>query len=232
MRPFFSYLGSKWQLAKTYGPPRYETVVEPFAGSAAYSVRWEPKNAILIDLNPRIVGVWDYLIHATEEEVRALPLDFDTVDDLDVCDGAKWLIGFWINRGNVEPCKKPGAWARQYRHSGDAKVWGEAARERIASQLHKIRGWETHLGSYQESPYIRAQWFIDPPYQVAGKNYTFSDIDYEELADWCWCRTGHAIVCENEGANWLPFEHVKDQRGTFGKTRSGVSKEVAWSALL
>lgn len=229
MKPFFSYLGSKWQLAKTYGAPRYSTVIEAFAGSAAYSVRWEPEHAILFDVNPRIVGIWKYLIGASEAEIMRLPLEFETVDDLDISDGAKWLIGFWINRGNVEPCKTKGAWAKQYFGSGDCKVWGEQARKRIASQVHLIRGWEVVLGSYEIAPNVEATWLIDPPYQVAGKNYTFSDVDYSLLAQFSMERQGQVFVCENEGANWLPFRHVKDQRGMFGKRRSGLSKEVLWT---
>ena len=54
MKPMFSYFGSKYKLAKHYGAPRFDTVIEPFAGSAAYSLYWEPKNVILYDANPEI----------------------------------------------------------------------------------------------------------------------------------------------------------------------------------
>ena len=228
MRPFFSYLGSKWQMAKFYGAPEHSTVIEPFAGSAAYSVRWEPEKAILLDVNPRIVSAWEFLISASRDEIMSLPLEFDHIDDLAIPDGAKAVIGFWINRANVEPCKTRGAWARQYRDSHDAKVWGVAARNRIADQVGKIKNWEVYLNSYEDSPEDEATWFIDPPYQGAGKNYTFNSIDYDWLGAFCRTRKGQVFVCENEGATWLPFRHAKDQRGTFGKHRSGLSVEVVW----
>ncbi|MDB5490460.1 MAG: hypothetical protein JWO78_309 [Micavibrio sp.] len=82
MKPFFSYFGSKYKLANKYGAPRYETVIEPFAGSAAYSVYWEPKNVILIDKSPVIVSIWNYLINATENQIMDLPTDFDVIADL------------------------------------------------------------------------------------------------------------------------------------------------------
>jgi len=229
MKPFFSYLGSKWQMAKFYGAPEHETVIEPFAGSAAYSVRWEAPWAKLIDKNPRIVGIWEYLINVKEEEINDLPLMFDSVDDLAIPQEAKWLIGFWINKGNTEPCKTKGAWARQYENSSDCKVWGSAVRQRISSQLHKIRNWEIYEGEYDQlRDDDRATWFIDPPYQVKGRNYTFNKIDYEALGAFCRELDGQVIVCENEGATWLPFRHAKDQRGTFGKNRTGLSVEVVW----
>lgn len=103
MRPFFSYFGSKWLLAKKYGVPKFDLVIEPFAGSAAYAVYHEPKRALLLDINPRVVGVWKYLITASEDEILRLPTDFETVDQLDICQGAKWLIGYWLNKANAEP---------------------------------------------------------------------------------------------------------------------------------
>jgi hypothetical protein len=38
LRPFFSYYGAKWGLGRHYSAPAHWTVVEPFAGSAGYSL--------------------------------------------------------------------------------------------------------------------------------------------------------------------------------------------------
>lgn len=229
MRPMFSYFGSKWLLAKRYGPPKHNLVIEPFAGSAAYSLYWNAPKVLLIDIFPEIVGIWQFLIKATPREIRTLPLDFDHIDDLKIPQEAKWLIGYWIKKASVTAGKSRTAWARQYRHSGDCKVWGEVARERIANQLPGIRGWKVKLGNWADAPNMKATWFIDPPYQVAGKHYNFSNINYDALAKFCCSRKGQLFVCENDGANWLPFKLLHKARGTFGHMRTGVSNEVVYS---
>lgn len=208
----FSYMGSKWRIAKMYGPPQTDLVIEPFAGGACYSLYWNAPKVILYDLNPYIAGIWQYLIRAKESEILNLPIDFETTDKLNICEEAKWLIGFWITKGNVHPNKSRSAWARQYRNSGDCKVWGLPARSRIAKQVGAIRGWESHCADYKSCPDVSADWFIDPPYTVAGKHYPFPGINYEELAEFCRGRKGRVTVCENAGADWLPFRPLVSAR--------------------
>jgi site-specific DNA-adenine methylase len=226
MRPMFSYMGSKWRLAKKYGAPKHNLVIEPFAGGACYSLYWEAPKVLLYDLNPAVAGIWKYLIAAKESEILSLPIEFETTTELDIPQEAKWLIGFWITKGNTNPNKRRSAWARQYQNSGNCLVWGEQTRARIAAQLQKIRDWQIRCEDYRNCPDILADWFIDPPYSVAGKAYKFSKIDYVELSDFCQNRRGRVIVCENEGATWMPFEPFAHAAGTHGKVRSGVSKEV------
>lgn len=206
MKPMFSYFGSKYKLAKHYGAPRHDTVIEPFAGSAAYSLYWEPKKVILVDKNPVIVSIWNYLITATEQQIMALPTDFDKISDMGLEYGAENLIGFWAGKGKVTPARSRSKWGRQYAESKDCKVWGEAVKERISSQLSKIRGWECYQGCYTSIPNQTAHWFIDPPYQVAGKKYPHRNIDYPAYAEWVKSRDGYVQACENEGADYLPFK--------------------------
>lgn len=224
----FSYMGSKWRLAKKYGAPRHNLVIEPFAGGACYSLYWEAPKVLLFDLNPAIAGIWKYLIAAKESEILKLPLEFESTAELDIPQEAKWLIGFWITKGNTAPNMKRSAWARKYQNSGNCLVWGEQVRARIANQGSKIRSWEIRCEDYRNAPNVSADWFIDPPYAVAGKAYKFSDVDYTDLADFCMNRWGRVTVCENEGADWLPFEPFAHTRGTSGKVRSGISKEVIY----
>lgn len=48
---------------------------------------------------------------------------------------------------------------------------------------------------YRQMPNVEATWYIDPPYDNrAGSYYVHADVD-----------CGQVIVCENEGATWLPF---------------------------
>lgn len=225
MRPMFSYMGAKWRIAKKYGAPQTNLVIEPFAGSACYSLYWEFPKVLLYDLNPVIHGIWSYLIKAKESEIRRLPTDFQNVDDLKIPQEARWLIGFWITKGNVHPNKSRSAWGRQYKNSGDCKVWGEAVRTRIENQVKNIRGWKSYCDDYRECPNVTADWFIDPPYAVAGKHYTFSDIDYNALATFCLERKGRVTVCENDGADWLPFKPLVIARAMTGAKGIRTSAE-------
>jgi hypothetical protein len=219
MKPMFSYFGSKYKLAKRYGAPRHDTVIEPFAGSAAYSLFWEPKRVILIDKNPIIASIWKYLIAASEADIMALPQDFESTKDLDIPQGAKNLIGFWIGKGKASPGITKSKWGKQYSDATDCKVWNAAVRVRIASQLEKIRHWEVISGDYTQAPDMEAHWFIDPPYIAAGRRYPVKDVNYDDLGEWSRNRKGFVQVCENDGAIWLPFQpfhsvntyhHMKD----------------------
>lgn len=224
----FSYMGSKWRLAKKYGCPQSELVIEPFAGGACYSLYWDAPKVLLYDINPIIAGMWQYLIAAKESEIASLPLDFEMVDELDVCQEAKWLIGFWITKGNTHPNKSRSAWARQYRYATDCKVWNDPVRRRIAAQLHKIRNWKIVCADYRECPDIVADWFIDPPYQNVTREYAYSDIDYPALSEFCLSRAGRVVVCENVGATWLPFTSFADTYNCQGNKRTKVSKEAIY----
>jgi hypothetical protein len=228
MRPFFSYYGGKWRDARNYPPPAHATLVEPFAGSAGYAVRYPDRRVVLCDLDPVIVGVWNYLIRVSPAEVLAIP-DVPangTVDDLHVPQEARWLVGFWLNKANASPCRSPSAWRRSGLYSNS--FWGPRVRETIAAQVECIRHWRIVECSYDACPVDGdATWFVDPPYRGAGKYYRKSDagIDFAHLAGWCRSRTGRVIVCENAGADWLPFAPV----GSTKTTRAGRrSAEAAW----
>ena len=233
-RPFFGYYGGKWRNAvKLYPPPRHETIVEPFAGSAGYAMRYYTRKVILCEKDERIYGVWKYLTSpkVTAKTIMAIR-DFDlekgeTVEDLKLCQEAEWLVGFWLNRGVSNPRKRPSKWMRDKIRPGS--FWGQRVKETIASQINRIKHWKVHHCGYEDLPEIGvATWFIDPPYQKAGKHYRHSSdaIDFEsELGPWCQSRLGQAIVCENEGAHWLPFRELADTKTTRAGKRS---KEVYW----
>lgn len=229
LRPFFGYYGGKWRDAlKLYPPPEHETIVEPFAGSAGYSLRYAHRNVILCEIDPVLSAVWLYLTRVKPQEILAIPdLDPDeTVDDLHVCQEARWLVGFWLNRGVASPRKSPSKWMRDGIRPGS--FWGERVRQTIASQVEAIGHWKVLNRSYVDCPTPRrATWFVDPPYEEAGRHYRFGSdrIDYPALAAWCYSRPGQVIVCENEGASWLPFRRLADVKTTRVDRRS---KEVIW----
>lgn len=210
LKPFFSYFGSKYRIAKEYPQPSGKKIIEPFAGSAGYSTRYYGREVLLNEINPVLFGVWDYLIHVKESEVRSLPLIKERIDEVGdtIPQEAKWLIGFWLSNGTVQPQKKMSKWADQEEYGTSAFLWSAKCRDRIADQLKFIRHWKVQQGSYADLVNEKATWFIDPPYQgEAGKHYKFnhSQIDYEHLGKWCQSRQGMVIVCESSEADWLPF---------------------------
>lgn len=221
-RPLFPFYGSKWRDAKRYCIPD-KIVIEPFAGSAGYSLYWGVPSAKLYDVDPIIVGLWQYLIKVSQAEILALP-DLQTgqsVDDFVLPQEAKWLIGFWLNRGSAQPKKTKTAFSSRTERS--QLVWSARARERIASDLSAIRGWTIEHRTYADVPRVEATWFVDPPYLDKGRYYRFHDINYRQLSKWCESLPGRVVVCENDGALWLPFSPLAEIKST-----RGTSKEVVW----
>lgn len=228
LQPFFCYYGGKWRAARRYPRPDYPTLIEPFAGGAGYALTYPECSVILYEVDPIVYGVWEYLTKVTPAEVLALPLEVEHVDELQVSEPAKWLIGFWLNKGSSTPKKSPSVWARG--GSRPNSYWGEVVRARIAAQVRRIRHWKVHNRSYEAAGSLEATWFIDPPYAgEPGAHYRYRLTDYEALARWCQERPGQVIVCEQEGADWLPFRPFGVLAATRGEDRDGESSEVMWT---
>lgn len=221
--PMFPFYGSKFNIARHYPKPE-GNVVEPFAGGAGYSSFYGVRAATLVDKDPIIAGLWRYLINATSGEIMALPElpeVGDSVDNYDLPQEAKWLIGFWLNRGSATPKKSRTAYSAR---TDKAQLnWGARAKERVASQLERVREWTVIEGDYHAAPNTASTWFVDPPYGDKGKYYRCKFDQFEELGTWCRTRTGLLIACEGEGANWLPFTPF----GSF-KSSKGRATEVAF----
>lgn len=230
LRPFFGYYGGKWRnTIKHYPEPIHKTIVEPFAGSAGFSLRYPDRRIVLCEVDPVIAGVWEYLINVSAAEIKAIP-DVPTegsVDDLNLIQEASWLVGLWLNRGVARPRKRPSKWMRSRIRPGS--FWGDRVRNTIANQVDFIRHWKVYNCSYDECNVTGpATWFIDPPYQLAGRHYSFGSegINFEDLGRWCRSRDGQILVCENDGADWLPFRSLADVKTTRAGKRS---KEVLWT---
>lgn len=233
MRPFFSYYGAKWTAAGHMYPPMCNVVVEPFAGSAAYSLRHNVEQAILIDLNQDICTLWDYLINASKSDIANLPDVLQKEEDLKCLpEGPRRLIGLWVAKGRAKVSNVLSPWYMKYRNARDCRVWGPAVKRRIISQLDGIRNWRIIHGDYTSAPDIAAHWHVDPPYSgPPGRRYPHSDIDYLHLAQWCKSRSGFLQVCENVGAEWLPFKplcEVVSSRGRRSGSRSAEAIFERW----
>jgi site-specific DNA-adenine methylase len=204
----FSYYGSKSRVASKYPKPQMDTIIEPFAGTAAYSQLWWDRRVILYDINPVIIETWKYLIAATRNDILALPDVHRGTDihEFDIPKGAKNLIGFWINPGATRPGRSPTA-------HGVKKRWWNKDKPGIAEIVYHFNRWEVHCESYENAPNVPATWFIDPPYKHGGEYYQFRDVDYANIAKFALSRQGEVMVCENTKASWLPFIPLTTNRG-------------------
>jgi hypothetical protein len=221
MRPFFLIYGGKWRSAANYGPPQHEHVTEPFAGSGGFSCYWQPRRVTLVEKDPTIVGIWKYLQRTTPREIMRLPTEVSSVEEIpqSVCGEARNLIAMWFNRVSTRPNRSRSNWARSAEYG--RAFWGQGIRKRIASQVELIRHWKIREGSWESAPNVKAHWFIDAPYTVAGSSYVHNHIDRTALAAWCKTRRGHVTVCEAKGATWLPFEPLH-----LARTPRGYSAEA------
>ena len=56
----FSYYGSKSKIIKKYPEPIYNTIIEPFAGSAGYALEYWNRDVIITDTYEKVYKVWKY----------------------------------------------------------------------------------------------------------------------------------------------------------------------------
>lgn len=215
----FYYYGRKKRLAASYPEPQHDRIIEPFAGSAAYSLhgdRWE-RDVWINDLDPHVTSLWRYLQAADAKDIESLPMLepgelLSSVTSL--TDDERLLISLHIGPGKNRLNDVVSKFSR----------WG-AGRRYIAANVHKIKHWTITGTDYSAMLDLDATWFIDPPYQGPGRLYRFHDIDYDNLGSWVRNREGLTIVCEQEGADWLPFVPLVSQKNA-GRH---ISHEVVWT---
>jgi len=213
----FYYYGRKKQFARYYPAPNHEIIVEPFAGSAAYSLHgsnWR-KQVILIERDERVAAIWEWLIS------EASPSDFERMPELKEGERSSEFLhivhaatkmAFHYKTIKVTPVL--------------ARNW-EINKRLMALNLPKIKHWKIICGDYKQSPNIEATWFVDPPYKNSpGRGYKYGSdkINYENLALWVEQRKGEVICCEGESGDYLPFQPIIECKGVAGKT----SKEMLY----
>jgi hypothetical protein len=106
LRRFFPYFGAKHKSIGNYPLPRFNKVVEPFAGSTSYATHYHFLDVTLVDKYPVIAGIWEYLTRADPWEVSRTKVDIMHINE--VADSPKPLrdlIGFYLNIAKVRPCK-------------------------------------------------------------------------------------------------------------------------------
>lgn len=199
----WSYYGSKSKLLNYYPKPKFDKIVEPFGGTAKYSLKYFDKEIYIYEKFHKIYEIWKYLQQATERDILSLPdIGYKEKIPLSLSNPERWLIGFCVARGAPRPATmghKFNSWDRD-------KI-------RIASNLYKIRHWKILLQDGLSHSNEECTWFIDPPYEKMGYKYNFNKVNYQQLSLWCKERKGQVIVCENADAKWLPFTPIKTFRG-------------------
>ena len=222
----WSYYGSKAKMIHLYPPPKYGRVIEPFAGTARYALKFFDRDVLLVDKNEVIIKIWQWLQKCSKDDILKLPRlkEAEKLSDYKFdCDEARWLMGFLVNVGVSQPMNQA-----TYRATTHRPNFMNFQIKKIASNLFKIKHWKIQAGSYDEIENTEATWFIDPPYQFGGEYYPHGSqqINYKTLSEWCQSRNGQIIVCENTKAEWLNFQPMKKFSGSRHKT-----VEAIWSNI-
>lgn len=213
----WSYYGSKSKIVHLYPRPECDKIIEPFAGTARYSLRYWDRDVLLVDKFVKVVSLWKWLQQCSPQDILKLPEPSvgETVKREDVdCDEALFLMGFLVQQGVGN---------QRYTVSPFADI--HAQKKFISNNLFKIRHWTIQQGDYKDIPNERATWFIDPPYQFGGEHQYFwnnKHLDFAHIAGWSKARDGQVIVCENTKADWMPFLPVAKMNGTIHTTTEAI----------
>jgi len=208
--PLFKWFGSKWTASKHYPTPKYESVIEPFAGGAGYSLRHFATKVTIAETDPHISQLWKWIVtEATETDVRAIPLGLPIgtdIREIGLSDGQALLLKTWQRTNNVGSCWTISSWGNL---SGQ---WTENTRSRVASEIHLVKHWTVVDDglALMKNHLEPATWFVDPPY-FSNYKYRQDLLDYTKLGTTVRNLLGQVIVCEarcpvtNEIPPWLPF---------------------------
>jgi hypothetical protein len=217
--------------SRHYPPPLGETIFEPFAGSAGYSLRHHEKKVVLWETNQRLNYLWRWLINAaTETQIREIPINVPEGTDirtLGLSPGQQLLLKNWQRTNNLSECWTISKWGHL------TGQWTENTRARVAEESQAIKHWQfrpidfTEIGTYS----------VDPPY-IFNYRYGCPDFDYETLV-----RNVNSVpagsriiaceaVCPKTGRvpDYLPFKpshlQVTSRRK---KTNNHHSKELLYT---
>lgn len=217
----WSYYGAKTNVIKLYPRPRYSKIIEPFAGTARYSLEYFDRDVVLMDKYEVIVKIWKWLQQCSPSDVKSLPR-FKQGDNINSvtydCEEARLLTGFLVGFGFASPRDTATPRLRNRPNAQNYTI------NRIAQSLYKIKHWTIIHGSYDELPNEPATWFIDPPYQFGGHAYVKSNkqLDFDHLSRWSMEREGQVMVCENQKATWMPFKPFVTQNVLTGKNQECI----------
>ncbi len=232
--PLFKWFGSKWLSSKTLPKPEYETIIEPFAGGAGYSLRYASHKVTLCETDPHLKVLWRWLIAgATEDEIRQIPINVPEGTDirsLGLSKGAETLLKTWQRTNNVGDCWTISPWGNK------PGQWTANTRARVAAEFGEVAHWclSESGGLDLLSSKREATWFIDPPYQY-NYQYRSLPVDYTRLAALVRDNAGQRVVCEalcaktSARPTWLPFADFGSRITSRRKPENNHhSRELIW----
>jgi hypothetical protein len=195
-------------------------VIEPFAGSMAYSLYHRPKVALGLEVNERVVQLWRRLCAMDLEEIETMRIP----EVGEVTRNLYWVLtsssshSLEFGYRTMTPFMHERA---ESQRDMTARHWPYAN--------HVLYRWD----DYREAPILAATYFIDPPYQGVAAYGEHSKIDYRGLAEWVHSLPDEAqvIACEGPNGTWLPFKEHKRFRGVRTKPgREHTNHEYVWKS--
>jgi len=227
----FSFYGGKSKISHLYSKPKYDIIIEPFAGSAAYAFRHWEHEVVINDLNSSVIEIWKFLLSPdaadlVEKYVPEIVEAGQLISDMNLPNkGLELLLRSEANRGTQGT-----KYTVNQITSMAAICWNARLKKKLIKEvIPKVRHWKLIEGHYLDLFNQLATWFIDPPYSnQAGSKYKINAVNFTELSIWCQNRLGQVIVCENAGANWLPFDSLCERRGVKSRYQRSKAVEVVW----
>jgi hypothetical protein len=234
--PLFKWFGSKWLSSRLLPAPLHTSIVEPFAGSAGYSLRHCRSDVSICEIDKHISRLWQWLIgDASESTIRDIPIDIPVGTDirtLPLSIGQKLLLKTWQRTNNVGDCWTISPWGNS------PGQWTANTRSRVANEVGAVKHWKILPDGLSVLVGARnggaATWMIDPPYQY-NYQYRGTPIDYVSLAESVKLLKGQIIVteaiCQKTGKvpDWLPFVFFGDRiTSRRKKNENHHSKELIW----
>lgn len=229
--PLFKWFGSKWLSSKIYPTPEHDTIYEPFAGSAGYSLRHHEKKIVLWEDNEQLRLLWTWLIRsAKSDDVLSIPLNVKEGTDIRTLGLNRFqelLLKHWQRTNNVGDCWTISPWGNK------PGQWTSNTRARVAEELYAVKHWKVRPTPYDE----RATYFIDPPYQFNYRYRFKNDFDYQNLVEKIDLipKRSQIIVCEaacqktGRVPRWLKFKPFASRiTSRRKKTENHHSKEYLY----
>ncbi|KKF05163.1 hypothetical protein WR39_18100 (plasmid) [Vibrio parahaemolyticus] len=187
MKPLIKWAGGKTWLAKRaeriVNDISPERVVEPFAGSAAFSLHYEFDNVILNDANPALINLYKQLsngyeinpdeflleadfFYAAREELNNALLSGQALGEREA--GLFWYLCKHSFNGLVRQSKRAGKFNMPF---GEYK--GIATPPDTKEFMRVAKNWTFNCGCFSEVDITDAQLvLIDPPYEKTFNAYT------------------------------------------------------------